>query len=705
MSTLDQVEVQRLEQDIHLVQELHSNKLNVDLPAEPAQTLVKPQGSTHPHRDNLPRRSRVRERTKTAPFNVNNTLAPLPISIVDSQSTITHDFVAGFKLDPPRDSKTVAEPEEDEETLLSLYPPPFRLNSKALSLISKAQNKAFKDRPSPIFVDSEDANGRHHPSSSMPTSPQLPHPAMGLTMGIMEAYAESEEDAPRMGDPKPVHAIFRSGLSYSPAMGVKGTPPTLTSTAFPPHAHTFVPLPGPVSAPIPTPTPIPILSPPVTAPLGQNLPRRHRFRRRVPQGEEGEVGVGVGRREKQKEEGRPELLRVLRVDCSKENLVEGNEEEDGLFSSLLDFERAGVGEPMSCRGNGRVIETEPRQKISSNRCGPRGRRRRREDPRCIQALGKSSVEVGYMSGSEIEEKGDCVVVEVVDGEGAGGERWLEEARSRQRLEICLQDNAAVCTEGVPTLSSEQVREGCEFMKRLIEHVDGKRRIRILVPRWRAPDAFGLALCFLVWFEETQRGRGKEGIVKPKVNDMEIETGLQSEKKGVGSSYDSVHRLYMRLLDDGDGGGREEDFWNFVGQKVGLGIVGVELNGEEEEDERKSVHSDSTTGCSRPTLVLPKKRSPGRGFHVREGALGGIGASSSLSSLSSSSVSSRCSATSSSSSSSSSIGVYSQESSLRARNRFRYQGNLKTRAEWRGLRDEWRGVLSYEGLNRLVGLWP
>ena len=25
--------------------------------------------------------------------------------------------------------------------------------------------------------------------------------------------------------------------------------------------------------------------------------------------------------------------------------------------------------------------------------------------------------------------------------------------------------------------------------------------------------------------------------------------------------------------------------------------------------------------------------------------------------------------------------------------------------WKGLEDEWRGVLSFEGLNELVGLWP
>jgi hypothetical protein len=55
---------------------------------------------------------------------------------------------------------------------------------------------------------------------------------MGLTMGIMEAYAENEDDVLE-GHARRAHAILRSGLSYSPSMGVKGTPPP--PLAFPEH--------------------------------------------------------------------------------------------------------------------------------------------------------------------------------------------------------------------------------------------------------------------------------------------------------------------------------------------------------------------------------------------------------------------------------------------------------------------------------------
>jgi hypothetical protein len=215
------------------------------------------------------------------------------------------------------------------------------------------------------------------------------------------------------------------------------------------------------------------------------------------------------------------------------------------------------------------------------------------------------------------------------------------------------------------------------------------RIRISVPRWRAQDAFGLAVCFLAWADAEWIGcssREHECIVPLDVNDL---TCLESEAPQE-RLFSPLHLLYMRLLDDGDDGGGEEerdrDCSNARGNrkgvsgKVGLGIVGVGLDppeeGEEEADEReddRSVHSDSTTGSSRPTLM--RTRRGGLGFHVREAALGGIGLE-----------------TSSYPSSSSSSSLSSSSSSEEI-------------TEWTGLRDEWRGVLSYEGLNTLVGVWP
>ena len=100
------------------------------------------------------------------------------------------------------------------------YPP---LNSKALSLISKARNKAFRPRPShDNDPDCEDASLDRHLLSS-------PHPAMGLTMGIMEA-SEGEDEA----------EVGRSRLSYSPAMGVKGYTTPCSHSLLCMHRHSYL---------------------------------------------------------------------------------------------------------------------------------------------------------------------------------------------------------------------------------------------------------------------------------------------------------------------------------------------------------------------------------------------------------------------------------------------------------------------------------
>jgi hypothetical protein len=159
----------------------------------------------------------------------------------------------------------------------------------------------------------------------------------------------------------------------------------------------------------------------------------------------------------------PEMLRFERV---KRNRVEGNEEEDGLFSPLLDFQRAGSEA-------GRRVET--------------GKQKAQMDGRCIQALGRSFVEVGYMREPEIEGWGDCVLLDVFEGDGD------QEGVDRPgRLKLHLPDNAAVYREGVPSLSPEQVTAGCELMKGWFGPAceEGKRRIRISAPRWRAQDALG-----------------------------------------------------------------------------------------------------------------------------------------------------------------------------------------------------------------------
>jgi hypothetical protein len=80
-------------------------------------------------------------------------------------------------------------------------------------------------------------------------------------------------------------------------------------------------------------------------------------------------------------EGSGRILEVLRFERVKRNGVEGNEEEDGLFSSHLDFQRAG---------------SEAGRRVAT------GKGKARMDGRWIQALGRSCVEVGYMRKSEVE---------------------------------------------------------------------------------------------------------------------------------------------------------------------------------------------------------------------------------------------------------------------------------------------------------------
>ena len=629
--------------------------------------------STHPHRDNLPRRTRpkvtpINETTKTRTRVVP---PPLPISVVYSQSTIEAELPHTNLHQQERQEADI------EEQHLSPDLVPFQLNSKALSLISKAQNKAFKSRPPHILIDNDpgppDTDHTYERLLSSPTSPQLPHPAMGLTMGIMEAYAKDEHDV-GMGQATHARAIVRAGLSYSPALGVRGTP-ALPSLAFPAHTPTFVsvlpsrPIPSASSNPTTLPKtstanlPVLPLTPPVSAPLGQNLPRRHRHRRRVPQADEtlsGRLGI---EKEKREEAEVREVLRFERTQLKNQggNRVEGNEEENGLFSSLLDFGRARVGGISAEEGRVQkgVNERLPCRAVSADSSQVRGRRRRREGGRCMQVLGKSRVEMGYMRDSEVAG-GDCLLVEAVDF-GVDCDSANKVGQQSRRLELKLRAN--VCREGMPSLLNEQIREGCEFMKGWIGRGfdEGKGKIRISVPRWRAQDAFGLAMCFLAWVEEQEH----KWIVPLKVNDVvcresESQSVAQAADMGV---YTPIHVLYMRLLDDGsdvDGGAGEQ---NGKGkgessERVGLGMVGVGL----EEECGQSAHSDSTTGSSRPTVV----RKSG-GYHTREAALGGFGSSSSSSSSWSTS-------------------------------RDRYE-------QRRGLRNEWRGVLSYEGLNALVGVWP
>jgi hypothetical protein len=143
--------------------------------------------------------------------------------------------------------------------------------------------------------------------------------------------------------------------------------------------------------------------------------------------------------------------------------------------------------------------------------------------------------------------------------------------------------------------------------------------------------------------------------------------------GCADLHTLIHLLYMRLLDGctGDLGSRDKG--------IGLGIVGVGLGPEDEEkaerEDGRSAHSDSTTMSSRSTLLRLQTQSHfkarKRGYRVRKAVLGGLGVSSSSSSLSSPS-----------------------QKSYR----------VEEKSEWTGLRDEWRGVLSYEGLNSLVGVW-
>ncbi len=109
-----------------------------------------------------------------------------------------------------------------------------------------------------------------------------------------------------------------------------------------------------------------------------------------------------------------ERVRVS-VNSAKRNRVEGDDEENGLFSSPLDFERAGsesVGEAMS--SGGRRGQRKEGEKRSSHRAGSEGKTKGRRTGAASRYLGGGVLRSGICASLRLR----IVCFEVVDdGDG------------------------------------------------------------------------------------------------------------------------------------------------------------------------------------------------------------------------------------------------------------------------------------------------
>ncbi len=564
-------------------------------------------------------------------------------------------------------------------------------------------------------------------------SPVLPHPAMGLTMGLMEAAREAAEGASFAYGGTPIQTPQKTPvpttLNPSPALGVFGSP-------------------------TPSRTPVPVSS---VGLLGNNLPRRHK-RGRETNLRKASLKKGVeeesdGRGKDGEMNGK--LLRLVGV------RRRGDEDDDGISSLLAPSH----SESYSRRGRHRACSA-PAHRSSRTRSK---RRDTSEERRCMQVLGRSRVEVGFW----LDDLKDYVLLKTVDSSDSDSDNDDECC-----LKLPLLGGKAAYKDGIPTLTNAHIRDGCDFMKRWIgnsslllpsvetDSGDTSPMIRILTPRWRPEEAMGLALCYLAWAElEAPRIESEAHLIVQEdasshprvvpfgVNDLDLsslelprsETNLDEVvdvfsmalpshlqcEDGMAAAdnfptldahyaYSSIHHLSMRLLDDDLGewmgrramdevGGTKDGRFAAVG--LGLGILGFQAIREELQVEGRS---DSDTAESsrqgRPTHRRRNEKKGGRplfryplldsdkgkekGLHLREAAFGGREGSLSISETCEGSEEKDVQWASSVDNG---IGRSEWEKEK--------QRDWKARRTWTGMRDEWRGVLSFEGLEGLVGIWP
>jgi len=640
---------------------------------------MRSKGHTEPHRNHLPRRV-----AKAKGVNLS-----LPLSSVDTVMDISHPVES--ESDSPGADPTTPAPLEPYPTppLLGGLGQGTDLSSTLAALISAAQNK-HKTNSNDVYAD------------ELPTSPDLPHPAMGLTMGLMNAVA-AQEAAAGVNDSNPI----RMPGSRTPMPMASGTP---------------VPYPSPALGVFGSPG---VMSGSAAGLLRANLPRRHRRRREQEQEEMG--GGRNSRRESLAEslERKKEEPRVLRF----ERVIVRDEGGDGE-AGVLDF--GSESESGLETDSGRVRRYRSRHRATSAPAKELSKgSRRRSKSRCLQVLGHSRVELGFLRPNDPDS---CVLVQAVDPSCESEE--AESTFDKRTLKLALSDEKVKASrEGVSSLTPAQIVEACEFVRSSLAERRQGDRIRILCPRGRPEDAMAIALCYLAWTEVengSSESQSSQTLISFCVNDLEghedssrlddkcaTDYSLIRPDNNTHPIYSPIHLLYMRLLDDDDGewckpGRRTTMTRHHVSTTaiapssasglIGLGIAGLDAKAASDESgnaggttstnpnsnsdsagHRRVVEEEEESSTSllrgrslaRGTVLFQNGKGKGRVLHIREAALGGGGGGTGGSLLSSRSF-----------------------SPLPLSSVSRTQTVV-----WKGLEDEWRGVLSFEGLNELVGVWP
>jgi len=295
-------------------------------------------------------------------------------------------------------------------------------------------------------------------------------------------------------------------------------------------------------------------------------------------------------------------------------------------------------------------------------------------------------------------------------------------------------------EGTSALSEEQIKEGCEFLRGWLddssEGVDeedisrtrtGTRtRIRILSPRNRPEDAFAIGLCYLAWAEKRMQEEEEEEVINvdppspvgplstspfmfsastttttttvpisvptlsipvsfpslasalsPAVTDYRSPTSPTTHGPGAARlrahAHAPVRPTFMSRTTSVStarpgGGVPPVTAAGLMARMASLGVNDVP--GQDEDEANK---------------VLDRKPSL-RGL--------GLGHKLSLSTIDRKAFFRRAKER----------DARRRERNLRRKEREERRG-ARDKPVWKGLRDEWRGVLSFEGVQGLVGVWP
>jgi len=204
-------------------------------------TRMSGKGFIEPHRSHLPRRARTaKDRTKEEK-RAKHTPTPLVLGSPGVQDADADPLGTGATnmTEPPTSGRTIPATPQAPEVLQTTPPLPARPSTPQLLSTNTTA-------PAPANINDADNDTDDR---------SLPHPAMGLTMELMNAAqaavaAQVQEQAQAETVPAPL-PLPSLGLSAGPSAPL---PLSTTSLRLGPGSPT----------------------PPMTAPLGQNLPRRHR---------------------------------------------------------------------------------------------------------------------------------------------------------------------------------------------------------------------------------------------------------------------------------------------------------------------------------------------------------------------------------------------------------------------------------------------